>query len=105
MLPMKLTTRFISIASIAMLPWLASAQSTDQQKDDPKALAANFMEQFYDAPADTVMVTLTDTTDTQTKAVASVNGHVCVMDMSKAPEGVHAPFGWLVGSMQCGSGK
>ncbi|WP_137887443.1 hypothetical protein [Pseudomonas sp. 2FE] len=88
----------VSIATLVLLPALANAQADTR----PEALAANFMVQFYDVPADSVSVTLTEQTARQAKAKAEVaGGHVCIMEMALAPEGVHAPFGWLVGSMQC----
>lgn len=88
---------FATFATLVLLP----VQAFEEPDVGPEPLAANFMAQFYDVPAESVAVTLNDSSEFEATAVAKVKEHSCVMEMTKAPAGVHAPFGWLVGSMQC----
>lgn len=99
---MSLLNNFvIAFFTVALSPSFANAQS----ESGPSALAAHFMKQFYDAPANTVSVSLSNYTAQGVTAVAATaDGHTCTMDMAPAPASANAPYGWLVGSMQCKQG-
>ncbi len=67
----------------------------------PVPLAKSFMVQFYGVNPDAVSVKSISDSPSITTVVAQADEHACKMEMSPAPKGTSARFGWLVGSMQC----
>lgn len=99
----------MSKASLALLCVLALPAAVNANESSipqgPEPLAVSMMQQFYaeageQPPNVSVLVMEKGGLTAKIRADAD-NGHTCVMEMSKAPEGVKTPHGWLVGSIQC----
>lgn len=95
------------LVGLAAITFLAGCDTAG--KSGPVPLAKHFMAEFYGVDADAVHVN-TDAVNTDkdprlTVVLAKAGQHVCRMEMSPAPSGVSARFGWLVTSMQCGQGE
>nr|CAC79194.1 hypothetical protein 9.5 kDa [uncultured bacterium] len=73
--------------------------ATTAEEQGPAPLAASFMSQFYDVPADAVTVTVIEQTRFDAKVRAEAAGHVCTFDAGQLPA---AKYGWAVASMKCG---
>ncbi len=96
----------LAIAIVLSITASHSALANEQSQTSPEALAAHFMSQFYDVPANTVKVTLKELPAKQVEAVATtMNGHTCTMGMAQEPISPSSPGRWLVSSMKCAKGK
>ncbi len=87
------------LVGLAVLTLLAGCDMADET--GPVPLAKHFMAEFYGVNPDAVNVKTIAEKPGITAVLAQVAEHACRMEMSPAPTGVSARFGWLVSSMQC----
>lgn len=87
---------FFALATLSLLAGCGAADETG-----PVPLAKHFMAEFYDVNPDAVNVKTINEKPQLIAVLAQVAEHACRMEMSPAPKGVSARFGWLVSSMQC----
>lgn len=73
-----------------------------QQTHEPSDVASHFMAQFYGVAPETISATVLEQ-DGQVATVdaAAETGKVCSFEVVKAPQGVAARYGWLIGSIEC----
>lgn len=72
------------------------------KEHEASEVAAHFMAQFYGVRPSSISTTELEKEGHQaTVSAATESGESCIFDVVRAPEGVAARHGWLIGSIHC----
>lgn len=97
-----MNTSFVLAAALLLSGNPTAAQVKEPKKTGPVTTAAHFMAQHYSVDPDAVAVEVVKRVGGKATVITKVAGQQsCTLDMAKAPAGVRAEFGWLVGGIYC----